>query len=121
MLPNFIGSRTVSMIAPWSYKGDHEEAGSGVPKRCGTGRTSGKSGIMRLAERVGAAAGRGAKSSTLADPGSVEAGCQEKLAQWLEHEHPDAAQSLRERMAECSTINRLDVPISLHRCLATTT
>ncbi len=41
MLPNFIGSHTVSMIAPWSYKGDHEEVGSGVPKRCGTGGTSG--------------------------------------------------------------------------------
>jgi transposase-like protein len=44
----------------------------------------------------------------------------EKLAQWLEREHPDAAQSLREGMAECFTINRLDVPLSLHRCLATT-
>ena len=44
----------------------------------------------------------------------------EKLAQWLERECPDAAASLREGMAECFTINRLDVPLSLHRCLATT-
>jgi len=44
----------------------------------------------------------------------------EKLAQWLEREHPDAAVSLREGMEECFTINRLDVPPSLHRCLAST-
>lgn len=44
----------------------------------------------------------------------------EKLAQWLEREHPDAADSLREGMEECFTINRLDVPPSLHRCLART-
>ena len=44
----------------------------------------------------------------------------EKLAQWLEREHPDAADSLREGMQECFTINRLDVPPSLHRCLAST-
>lgn len=44
----------------------------------------------------------------------------EKFAQWLEREHPDAADSLREGMEECFTINRLDVPPSLHRCLATT-
>ncbi|MGH9452196.1 MAG: IS256 family transposase [Terriglobia bacterium] len=44
----------------------------------------------------------------------------EKLAQWLEREHPDAAASLREGMEECFTINRLDIPPSLHRCLAST-
>ena len=44
----------------------------------------------------------------------------EKLAQWLEREHPDAADSLREGMEECFTINRLDVPPSLHRCLSST-
>jgi putative transposase len=44
----------------------------------------------------------------------------EKLAQWLPREHPDAADSLREGMEECFTINRLDVPPSLHRCLAST-
>lgn len=43
-----------------------------------------------------------------------------KLAQWLEREHPDAAASLREGMAECFTINRIEVPPSLHRCLAST-
>ena len=44
----------------------------------------------------------------------------EKLGQWLEREHPDAADSLREGMEECFTINRLDVPPTLHRCLAST-
>jgi transposase-like protein len=45
----------------------------------------------------------------------------EKLAQWLEREPPDAADSLREGMEECCfTINRMDVPPSLHRCLAST-
>ena len=44
----------------------------------------------------------------------------EKLAQWLQREHPDATDSLREGMEECFTINRLDVPPSLHRCLAST-
>jgi putative transposase len=44
----------------------------------------------------------------------------EKLAPWLQREHPDAADSLREGMKECFTINRLDVPPSLHRCLART-
>jgi putative transposase len=44
----------------------------------------------------------------------------EKFAQWLEREHPDAADSLREGMEECFTLNRWDVPLSLHRCLATT-
>lgn len=43
-----------------------------------------------------------------------------KLADWLEHEQPAAAASLREGLEECFTINRLGVPASLHRCLATT-
>jgi len=43
-----------------------------------------------------------------------------KLAEWLEREYPSAAASLMEGMEECFTINRLDVPPSLHRCLATT-
>ena len=44
-----------------------------------------------------------------------------KLAAWLEQEHPvAAAASLREGLEECFTINRLGVPPSLHRCLATT-
>jgi len=33
---------------------------------------------------------------------------------------PDAAAGLREGVEECSTINRLGLPPSLHRCLATT-
>jgi putative transposase len=43
-----------------------------------------------------------------------------KMAEWLEHEYPDAAASLLEGMEECFTINRLEVPHSLHRCLAST-
>ena len=43
-----------------------------------------------------------------------------KLADWLEQEHPAAAAGLREGLEECFTINRLGVPPSLHRCLATT-
>ncbi len=43
-----------------------------------------------------------------------------KLSQWLEPDHPDAAASLLEGMEECFTINRLGLPASLHRCLATT-
>ena len=43
-----------------------------------------------------------------------------KLAEWLRQEYPDAAGSLLEGMEECFTINRLKVPPSLHRCLATT-
>jgi transposase-like protein len=43
-----------------------------------------------------------------------------KLAEWLEREYPLAAAGLRERLEECFTINRLGVPPSLQRCLATT-
>jgi putative transposase len=42
-----------------------------------------------------------------------------QLAGWLEHDYPDAAASLLEGLEECFTINRLDIPRSLHRCLAT--
>lgn len=44
----------------------------------------------------------------------------EKLAEWYEGDWPDAAASLREGLEECFTINRLGLPPSLHRCLATT-
>jgi transposase-like protein len=43
-----------------------------------------------------------------------------KLSEWLERECPAAAASLLEGLEECFTINRLEVPASLHRCLATT-
>jgi putative transposase len=43
-----------------------------------------------------------------------------KLADWLEQEQPAAANSLREGLEECFTINRWGIPPSLHRCLATT-
>jgi transposase-like protein len=42
-----------------------------------------------------------------------------QLAGWLEHDYPEAAAALLEGLEECFTINRLDVPRSLHRCLAT--
>lgn len=42
-----------------------------------------------------------------------------QIAGWLEHDYPDAARSLMEGLEECFTINRLDIPRSLHRCLAT--
>jgi hypothetical protein len=43
-----------------------------------------------------------------------------KLSDWLEQESPAAANDLREGLEECFTINRLGIPPSLHRCLATT-
>ena len=43
-----------------------------------------------------------------------------KLAEWLERDYPAAAASLREGLEECFTINQLDVPASLHRCLSST-
>jgi transposase-like protein len=43
-----------------------------------------------------------------------------KLAEWLEREYPSAAASLREGLEECFTINRLGLPPTLQRCLATT-
>jgi transposase-like protein len=43
-----------------------------------------------------------------------------KLAAWLDNSYPSAAASLVEGLEECFTINRLDLPPALHRCLATT-
>jgi transposase-like protein len=42
-----------------------------------------------------------------------------QIAGWLEHDYPEAAAALLEGLEECFTINRLDIPRSLHRCLAT--
>ena len=42
-----------------------------------------------------------------------------QIASWLEQDYPDAAAALLEGLEECFTINRLDIPRSLHRCLAT--
>lgn len=44
----------------------------------------------------------------------------EKLARFIEREWPAAAASLREGLEETFTLNRLGLPPSLHRCLATT-
>jgi putative transposase len=43
-----------------------------------------------------------------------------RLAEMIERDHPEAAASLREGLEETFTINRADVPPSLHRCLTTT-
>lgn len=43
-----------------------------------------------------------------------------KLAAWLDNSYPSAAASLLEGLEECFTINRLDLPPTLWRCLATT-
>lgn len=43
-----------------------------------------------------------------------------KLAAWLDEKYPQAAASLLESLEECFTINRLDIPPTLWRCLATT-
>jgi len=44
----------------------------------------------------------------------------EKLAEWLQNEHPSAAGSLLEGLDETFTINRLELPDQLRRCLGTT-
>lgn len=41
-------------------------------------------------------------------------------AQWLQREHPDAAASLLEGLAETFTVNALGLPPTLTRCLCTT-
>lgn len=44
----------------------------------------------------------------------------EQLARFLERDHESAARSLREGVAEMFTLQRLQIPPSLHKCLATT-
>jgi putative transposase len=44
----------------------------------------------------------------------------EQLARFLEHDYESAAKSLREGMAEMFTLQKLQIPASLHKCLATT-
>ena len=44
----------------------------------------------------------------------------EELARFLERDHESAARSLREGMAEMFTLQRLQIPDSLHKCLAST-
>jgi transposase-like protein len=44
----------------------------------------------------------------------------EQLARFLEREHESAARSLREGLKEMFTLQRLRIPESLHKCLATT-
>jgi putative transposase len=44
----------------------------------------------------------------------------EQLARFLERDHESAARSIREGMPEMFTLQRLQIPPSLHKCLATT-
>ncbi len=44
----------------------------------------------------------------------------EQLAQWYQKKHPSAASSLREGLDELFTINAMDLPSKLMRCLSTT-
>ena len=44
----------------------------------------------------------------------------EQLGRFLERDHESAARSLREGMREMFTLQRLQIPDSLHRCLAST-
>jgi transposase-like protein len=44
----------------------------------------------------------------------------EQLARFLERDHESAARSLREGMKEMFTLQRLQIPLELHKCLATT-
>jgi len=44
----------------------------------------------------------------------------EQMARFLERDHESAARSLREGLKDMFTLQRLDVPLSLHKCLATT-
>jgi transposase-like protein len=44
----------------------------------------------------------------------------EQLARFLERDYETAARSLREGVQEMFTLQRLDIPPSLHKCLATT-
>ncbi len=44
----------------------------------------------------------------------------EQLARFVERDHESAARSIREGMAEMFTLQRLQTPLSLHKCLATT-
>lgn len=44
----------------------------------------------------------------------------EQLARFLEQDHESAARSLREGIQEMFTLQRLQIPESLHKCLATT-
>ncbi|MGH8415486.1 MAG: IS256 family transposase [Bryobacteraceae bacterium] len=44
----------------------------------------------------------------------------EQLARFLERDHESAARSLREGLKEMFTLQRLQIPESLHKCMATT-
>jgi hypothetical protein len=44
----------------------------------------------------------------------------EKLAQWLEQDHPTSARSLREGLSQMFTISRLGLPHRLEKCLGST-
>ena len=60
---------------------------------------------------------RAAWKATTAEEGEKRL---EQLAHFLEHDHESAARSLREGLSEMFTLQRLKLPPSLYKCLATT-
>jgi transposase-like protein len=50
----------------------------------------------------------------------IASGATEQIARQLEYDYASAARSLREGMKEMFTLQRLQIPASLHKCLATT-
>jgi putative transposase len=60
---------------------------------------------------------RAAWKSSLAEEGEKRV---EQLARFYERDYPKAAQSLREGLAETFTLQHLQIPPSMHKCLATT-
>jgi putative transposase len=60
---------------------------------------------------------RAAWKVTIAEEGEKR---MEQLARYLEHDYESAARSLREGMKDMFTLQRLQIPASLHKCLATT-
>src|SRR5207237_1390639 len=87
--------------------GDHQVLGAmGVDRE-------GRKHVLGLAE--GASEDEVVARGRLADLARLE-----KQAQWLEHQYPSAAASLREGLAEMFTVNRLGLSPSLARCLGST-
>lgn len=60
---------------------------------------------------------RAAWKSPHADDGEKRV---EQLARFYERDYPKAAQSLREGLAEMFTLQRLQIPPAMHKCMATT-
>jgi len=63
---------------------------------------------------------RSAMKAAFLLPADQGMGKLKKLSEWLRHEYPSAAESLLEGLPEMFTINRLELPSQLRRCLAST-